>query len=149
MVSKSHSLLHGARVKQHLVLYDGECPLCIFQMKMLTWLDWLNKLALIPLTDPRAQQVAPQLDREQLLAAMHCVAKNGRIYRGARCIRFVGMRLPLLVPLALVLWVPGVIWIAEKMYDLIARNRLTLSRIFGCKEACSILPAKKREQDKV
>ena len=59
------------------------------------------------------------------------------------------MRLPLLVPLALLLWVPGVIWIAEKMYDLIARNRRTLSRIFGCKEACAILPARKRGQDKV
>jgi hypothetical protein len=136
-------------VNQHLVLYDGECPLCIFQMRVLTWLDWFDKLALIPLTDPRAQQAAPQLDREQLLEAMHCVAKDGRIYRGARCIRFVGMRLPLLVPVAIFLWVPGVIWIAEKVYALISRNRRTLSRLFGCKEACSILPARKREQDEV
>ena len=136
-------------MNQHLVLYDGECPLCIFQMRVLTWLDWFDKLALIPLTDPRAQQAAPQLDREQLLEAMHCVAKDGRIYRGARCIRFVGMRLPLLVPVAIFLWVPGVIWIAEKVYALISRNRRTLSRLFGCKEACSILPARKREQDEV
>jgi len=136
-------------VNQHLVLYDGDCPLCIFQMRVLTWLDWCNTLALIPLTDPRAQQAAPQLDREQLLAAMHCVTRDGRIHRGARCIRFVGMRLPLLFPLALLLWVPGVIWIAEKIYNLIARNRKVLSRLFGCKEACSILPARKREQDEV
>ena len=134
---------------KHALLYDDGCPLCIFQMRVLTWLDWLNKLALIPLTDPRAQKAAPQLDREQLLAAMHCVTKDGRIYKGARCIRFVGMRLPLLVPLAILLWVPGVIWIAEKVYNLIARNRLVLSRLFGCKEACSILPARKREQDEV
>ena len=66
-------------MNQHLVLYDGECPLCIFQMRLLTWLDWCNALALIPLTDPRAQQAAPQFDREQLLAAMHCVTKDGRI----------------------------------------------------------------------
>ena len=72
-----------------------------------------------------------------------------RIHRGARCIRFVGMRLPLLFPLALLLWVPGVIWIAEKIYNLLARNRKVLSRLFGCKEACSILPARKREQDEV
>jgi len=136
-------------MNQHLVLYDDECPLCIFQMRLLTWLDWRNTLALIPLTDPRAQRAAPQLSREQLLAAMHCVAKDGRIYRGARCIRHVGMRLPLLVPLALLLWVPGVIWIAEKVYDLIARNRKILSRIFGCKEACAIMPVRRREQDEV
>lgn len=136
-------------MKQHLVLYDDECPLCVFQMRLLTWLDWFNALALIPLTDPRAQEAAPGLDREQLLAAMHCVALDGRIYRGARCIRHVGMRLPLLVPLALLLWVPGVIWIAEKVYDVIARNRKFLSRIFGCKEACAIMPVRKREQDNV
>ena len=136
-------------MNKHLVLYDGECPFCIFQMRVLTWLDWFNALALVPLTDPRAHEAAPQIDREQLLAAMHCVARDGRIYRGARCIRFVGMSLPLLVPLALLLWVPGVIWIAEKVYSFIARNRLTLSRLFGCKEACSILPARKREQDDV
>ncbi len=136
-------------MKQHLVLYDDQCPLCIFQMKLLTWLDWLGKLALVPLTDPRAAEIAPQLSREALLEAMHCVAKNGRIYRGARCIRFVGMRLPLLVPVALFLWVPGVIWIAERVYAWVSRHRLRISRIFGCKDACAILPARKRDQDKV
>jgi len=136
-------------VKQHLVLYDDQCPLCIFQMKLLTWLDWLGKLALVPLTDPRAAAIAPQLSREALLEAMHCVAKSGRIYRGARCIRFVGMRLPLMVPVALFLWVPGVIWIAERVYAWVSRHRLRISRIFGCKDACAILPARKRDQDKV
>lgn len=136
-------------MKQHLVLYDDQCPLCIFQMKLLTWLDWLGKLALVPLTDLRAAAIAPQLSREALLEAMHCVAKNGRIYRGARCIRFVGMRLPLLVPVALFLWVPGVIWIAERVYAWVSRHRLRISRIFGCKDACAILPARKRDQDKV
>jgi predicted DCC family thiol-disulfide oxidoreductase YuxK len=136
-------------VKQHLVLYDDQCPLCIFQMKLLTWLDWLGKLALVPLTDPRAAEIAPQLSREALLEAMHCVAKNGRVYRGARCIRFVGMRLPLMVPVALFLWVPGVIWIAERVYAWVSRHRLRISRIFGCKDACAILPARKRDQDKV
>ncbi len=136
-------------MKQHLVLYDDQCPLCIFQMKLLTWLDWLGKLALVPLTDPRAAEIAPQLSREALLEAMHCVAKNGRVYRGARCIRFVGMRLPLMVPVALFLWVPGVIWIAERVYAWVSRHRLRISRIFGCKDACAILPARKRDQDKV
>ena len=136
-------------MNQHLVLYDDQCPLCIFQMKLLTWLDWLGKLALVPLTDPRAAEIAPQLSREELLEAMHCVSKNGRIYRGAGCIRFVGMRLPLMVPVALFLWVPGVIWIAERVYAWVSRHRLRISRIFGCKDACAILPARKRDQDKV
>ncbi|MEI9898242.1 MAG: DCC1-like thiol-disulfide oxidoreductase family protein [Chthoniobacter sp.] len=74
---------------------------------------------------------------------------QGRIYRGARAIRFMSLRLPLVVPLALFLWIPGVILIAEIVYRQVSRNRLVLSRIFGCKDACAILPARKREQDKL
>ena len=133
----------------HLVLYDGDCPLCIFQSRVLGWLDWFNVLSLVPLSDPRAKEAAPQIEREDLIEAIHCIAKNGRIYRGARCIRFVGMRLPLLVPVALFLWLPGVIYIAEIVYKVISSNRLVLSRLFGCKDACALMPTRKREQDKM
>ena len=134
---------------QHIILYDGDCPMCVFQMKMLSWLDWFGVLALVPLSDSRAQEIAPQLTREDLLEAIHCVTPQGRIYRGARAIRFVGMRLPLLIPVALFLWIPGVILVAEIVYQWVSRNRHLLSRVFGCKDACAILPAKKREQDKL
>lgn len=136
-------------MKQHIVLYDEQCPLCTFQMKLLSWLDWRSVLALLPLSDPRGREVAPQLTREDLLEAIHCVTPEGRIYRGARAIRFVGMRLPLLVPVALFLWLPGVITLAEIAYRWVSRNRLVLSRVFGCKEACAILPKRAREQDKL
>jgi predicted DCC family thiol-disulfide oxidoreductase YuxK len=131
------------------VLYDGECPFCTFQMKVLSWLDWRNQLALVPLSDPRAKAVAPQIRRDDLLEAIHCITSEGRVYRGARAIRFAGMRLPLLVPLALFLWLPGVIWIAEMAYRWVSRHRYLLSRAFGCKDACAIMPAREREQDKL
>ena len=136
-------------MNRHIVLYDDECPMCTFQMRVLSWLDWFNVLALVPLSDPRAQEIAPSLKREDLLEAIHCVDAGGRIHRGARCIRFVGMRLPLLVPVALFLWLPGIIFIAEKIYALVSRNRHLLSRWFGCKEACALLPKRMREHDKL
>jgi len=136
-------------MKQHIVLYDEQCPLCTFQMKLLSWLDWRGVLALVPLSDPRAREIAPQLTREDLLEAIHCITPEGRIHRGARAIRFVGMRLPLLIPVALFLWIPGVIFFAEMGYRWVSRNRLVLSRVFGCKEACAILPKRVREQDKL
>ncbi|MDQ3622454.1 MAG: DUF393 domain-containing protein [Verrucomicrobiota bacterium] len=136
-------------MSRHLVLYDDACPLCTFQMKVLSWLDWGNVLALAPLSDPREQAAVPSLTREDLLEAIHCVTPHGRLYRGARCLRYVGMRLPLLAPLALVLWIPGVIQVAEIVYQWVSRNRLVLSRLFGCKGACTVLPARKREQDQL
>lgn len=136
----------GSGRARHLVLYDDGCPLCTFQMKTLTWLDWRNALDFVPVSDPRAQAAAPDITRENLLEAIHCVATDGRIHRGARCIRFVGMRLPLLVPVALFLWIPGVIFIAERIYMFISRNRLFFSKIFGCKGACAIMPARERKE---
>jgi len=134
---------------KHLVLYDDQCPLCVFQMKMLTWLDWLHVARVVPLSSPEAQQAAPSLEPEQLRAAMHVVTRDRRIFRGARSIRFLSLRMPLLVPLGVFLWVPGVIWVAEKFYQWVAQNRLVLSRLFGCKDACAILPSRKREGDKL
>ena len=131
--------------RAHLLLFDDGCPLCVFQMRLLTWLDWFNTVEMLPLSDSRVTVVAPELSREQLLEAIHCVAASGKIYRGARCFRFLGMRLPLLLPLALFLWIPGVIQIAEWIYRWVSRNRHLLSRLFGCREACAILPARRRD----
>lgn len=132
---------------RHSVLYDGECSLCQFQVRTLTWLDWFNVLRFVPIADPGAAKIAPGLTQEQLLEAIHCVTTEGEVHRGARAIRFMGLRLPLVIPLALVMWIPGVIWICERIYQWVSRNRHRLSRLFGCKEACSILPARRREQD--
>ncbi|MEO6036149.1 MAG: DUF393 domain-containing protein [Verrucomicrobiota bacterium] len=131
----------------NIVLYDDACPLCTFQMRLLTWLDWFNTIHLMPISDPRAAEIAPTLTREKLLEAIHCVTRGGKIHRGARCLRFIGMRMPLLIPMALFLWILGVIWVAEKIYNHISRNRQWLSRIFGCKGACELLPARKRASE--
>ena len=127
------------------LLFDDKCPLCTFQMKVLAWLDWWNVVTLMPLSHPRARVIAPQISRQQLQEAIHCITPGGFVYRGARCIRYVGMRMAPLVPIALILWIPGVIWIAERIYTWISRNRYLLNCIFGCNEACSIMQQRRRE----
>jgi predicted DCC family thiol-disulfide oxidoreductase YuxK len=129
----------------HVVLYDSDCPLCTFQMKSLTWLDWLDRVRFVPIASARAAEIAPQLTREDLMEAIHCVTPSGDIHRGARAIRFLGLRMPLLVPVALFLWVPGVIWVAEMVYRFVSRHRLVFSRLFGCKGACALMPQKSRD----
>ena len=133
----------------NVVLYDGDCSLCTFQSRVITWLDWFNTVSLLPIADPLAHEIAPRLTRTDLQEAIHCVTRGGKIHRGARCLRFIGTRMPLAAPFSLVMWMPGVIFVAEFFYRRLSRNRYMLSRIFGCKEACAILPARKRsnEQD--
>jgi len=116
--------------------------MCIFQTRVISWLDWLSKVELVPLADARAAEIAPDVTRADLLEAIHCVTPDGTIYRGARAFRFLGFRIPVLVPLSLLLWFPGVIWIAEKVYAFIAERRHFFSKFFGCQGACEILPEK-------
>jgi predicted DCC family thiol-disulfide oxidoreductase YuxK len=132
----------NAEARQHVLLYDNECSMCTFQMKVLSHLDWKRTLRLTPLSDPIVPSIAPSLTPEALSEAIHCVTPEGKIHRGARAIRFIGMRLPLLTPVALVLWFPGVIFVAEIIYKWISRNRYVLSRMFGCKTACGIIRKK-------
>ena len=70
--------------RANLVLYDDGCPLCTFQMKLLTWLDWFNRLQLLPISRPEAAALAPGLTAAALREAIHCVTPEGRVHRGAR-----------------------------------------------------------------
>ena len=132
----------------HVVLYDDGCSLCTFQMRVITWIDWFSCVSLVPISSPKAADLAPGVTPEELQEAIHCVTPEGRIYRGARAIRFLSARMPLAWLLALILWIPGIIWIAERIYQWISRNRLQLSRLFGCKGACGVMPVRVRENEK-
>lgn len=129
--------------EKHILLFDSDCPLCTFQSRLLSWMDWFDVVEMLPLKDARAAAIAPGITREDLLEAIHCITPKGDIHRGARAIRFLGMRIPLLVPTGLFLWIPGVIRVAEILYAFISKHRLFLSKIFGCKGACAILPEKR------
>ena len=132
---------------KNTVLYDDGCPMCTFGMRVLTWVDWFGAARLVGLSHPEAKVIGPQLTREQLLEAIHCVTGDGRVYRGARAIRHLGLRMPVLVPLSVLMWVPGVMWIAERIYGVVARNRHVLSKMFGCETVCAVMPAREREDD--
>jgi predicted DCC family thiol-disulfide oxidoreductase YuxK len=124
---------------RHQVIYDDACAFCARQMRWLRRLDWPGRFELVPRSSPEAQ--LPGLMPDALFQAIHCVTTDGRVFRGARCLRFVGLRLPLLAPLAALLWIPGVLGLAERVYAWVSRNRHRLSRRSGaglcCGQACA------------
>ena len=116
------------RATRHTLLYDGDCPFCRGQMRCVRRLDWGRRFALLPLQDEAVGALAPALSREALPEAIHCVAADGRIFRGAACLRFVALRLPVVAPLGLLLWLPGALSLAELSYRWLSRNRHRLGR---------------------
>lgn len=120
------------------LLYDDRCPMCTAQVRLLSRLDGLGAVRPVPMSSAEARAIAPQITSAELHEQIHCVTPKGRIYRGARALRRVGLRVPLLAPLAMALWLPGTMWLAERAYRWVARNRYVLSRVFGCTETCAV-----------
>lgn len=127
-----------------VVLYDDQCPLCAQQMRLIRRLDWFGAIAPMPLSHPEASALAAGIEREQLLEALHCIAPGGKVHRGARAIRRIAMRMPLTAPLALILWIPGMIFAAEWIYRRVSQSRHRLSRLVGCDDACVRPPGRER-----
>lgn len=105
----------------HRIFYDDTCAFCTRQMRRVRALDWLGRFRLVPRSgaEARAAGLAP----DALATAIHCVTAHGRVLRGAACLRFVGLRLPVLAPLAVLLWLPGALALAERAYTWISRRR--------------------------
>lgn len=85
--------------KTHIMLYDDQCHFCILAMKIITWLDWFNRMSLLPISNPKAARLATGVHLDDLMTAIHCVTADGRILRGARALRFTGMRMVLTFPI--------------------------------------------------
>lgn len=118
-------------MKPTVVLYDDECAFCTAQVRHLARLDWFHALRAVPASSPEALQAAPGLTREGLMRELHCVTPSGRVFTAARAFRAFFARVPLLAPMAWLMWVPGVIFVAEAVYRWVADHRSWLSRVLG------------------
>jgi predicted DCC family thiol-disulfide oxidoreductase YuxK len=129
-----------------VVLYDGMCPLCQRGVRILKRLDWLKRFHYQDCRDTdRWPPSAVPLTLEELLAEMHVVTPDRkRALAGYRALRWMAWRIPLLMPLAPFLYVPGVPWLGNRAYLWLAKNRYNL---VPCEGGCRVqLPNKKTEE---
>ncbi len=126
-----------------VLLYDGHCAFCRKSVDQVRRLDWLGVVRFADARDPAALPAteAP-LDPERLLAEMHLVPPGGgRVYHGFGALRWLAWRLPLLWPLAPLLYLPGVPALGQRLYLWVARNRL---RLVPCHGGVCTLPPRPR-----
>lgn len=105
------------------ILYDGSCGFCRASVARLRRFDTQNRVETLDLRHPTAQTRFPQVDREQAMRLMQAVDSGGRVWSGADAWAHIGLLLPGWKLLAWLLLVPGIRWIAAKVYGWIARNR--------------------------
>lgn len=112
-------------------LFDGRCVICQMTRRLVTRLDWRQRVLFLDLHDGRVAAQYAHLDQAALMGAIHVIEPGGRVYAGFAGTRRMLRELPLLFPLWLLLHLPGMNAVGVRVYGWIARHRYAVNRLFG------------------
>lgn len=113
------------------VLYDGACNLCRASVLRVRRMDPRARIDLLDLHDASVAARFPQVNIDEAMRLMQAVDPRGHVYSGADAWARIGLALPGWKSIAWLLLVPGIHFIAQRVYAWIARNRYRWNR-----EAC-------------
>ncbi|MBI3411210.1 MAG: DUF393 domain-containing protein [Planctomycetes bacterium] len=115
------------------VLFDGDCAFCQKSVAILRKLDWLHRLEYVSVREQNLPLLqTPRIAQAPLTDEMHVLTPDGReLFHGFRAFRWLAWRLPVLWPIAPLLYIPGVPSLGQRIYLWIARNRFRLVPCHG------------------
>lgn len=112
------------------LLYDGQCPFCRLEVE---WLNHLNSKGHLAFEDISAPNFNPSqygVTQEDLMGVLHGVFPDGRLVTRIEAFREAYRALGLGWLVAPTEWLI-LRWIFDRLYDLFARYRIPLGRLFG------------------
>jgi predicted DCC family thiol-disulfide oxidoreductase YuxK len=104
-------------------LFDDRCGKCRRFIALSSALDFAGRLEPIGLSDPRRAREFGHFDLDALNFEMHVIDPRNRVFRGFYAIRRIALEVPLMWPLAALLFLPGVSAAGIPIYAWIARTR--------------------------
>lgn len=113
------------------LVYDGDCNFCQRSVALIRRWDRRGALRCLPFQSDAELAALPAIPRSALEQAMHLVAPDGRVFAGAAAAPETLRLMPGGRPLAWLFGLPGVPFVARRVYQLVARNRHRL----GCGSA--------------
>ena len=113
-------------------IYDGYCVICNQTRRTVIALDWLHRVEFLNIHNwNEVNQRYPTLDYEVAMGQMHLVTPDGQLIGGFPAVRRMLRELPLGYPMWLLLQLPGMGILGDKVYKFIARHRYRINRLFG------------------
>ena len=109
-----------------IILFDGQCPLCVRSMRLLLLFDWLGRFICLDFRQEQVSQVIKCVSAEQLEEQMVLITSVGDIKIGFEAWRYIVCKLPLFFISAYLLYLPIVAGLGDKLYRMVARSRLGL-----------------------
>lgn len=123
------------------VFYDGACPLCMREIRMLQRLDKRGRIGFVDIAADGFDATSVGVSFQTLMDRIHGRLPDGSLVEGVEVFR----RLYAAVGLGPVVWMtrlPGIAHLLEAGYATFAKNRLRLTG--RCTDACALPPPAKR-----
>lgn len=108
------------------VLYDGECPLCVREIKMLRWMDRKQRIRFTDISGSDFDTAETGRDMDTLMAEIHGRLPDGSWVIGVEVFRRLYAAVGL-SPLVALTRLPVISHGLEIGYQVFARNRLKLT----------------------
>ena len=106
------------------LLFDGHCGFCQHSVAKLRVLDPFGYLEPVDFhTVPDLASLHPDLTPQRCKSRMQLIEPDGRLSEGFLSVRRMSLRMPLLMPLAPLLYLPGMGWVGQRVYDWVAAHR--------------------------
>ena len=105
------------------ILYDGACGLCRASVARVRRMDPHGLIETLDLHDSTVATRFPQVDQEEAMRLMQAVDPAGRVYSGADAWARMGLVMRGWKLIFSLILVPGIHWVAQRVYGWIARNR--------------------------
>ncbi len=111
-----------------LLIFDGQCVLCLRAVETLRSLPCEAEIDMVPLQQNPLPALPCKLTREQLQAEIHVIETDGTVFKGADALIRILRTVPSLRWLEPMYRVPGLRPAASFFYKWIAKHRY---RLFG------------------
>lgn len=108
------------------VFYDGECPLCMKEIRMLERMDRGNRIVFTDISAPTFDASEVGLDQDTLMARIHGRLPSGELIDGVEVFRRLYSAVGMGGVVALTR-IPGISHALDLGYSVFAKNRLSLT----------------------
>ena len=106
-----------------IVAYDNTCLFCIDVKKDIDRIDRGKKLKWIGIDKFKYKKY--KLKKEDLLKEMYLI-DNEKVYKGYYAWKQISKRVPLMYPFYVILLIPGMDFIGDKIYKIVSKHRYKL-----------------------
>lgn len=108
------------------VFYDGACPLCVREIRMLQRRDHAGRIGFVDIAAPDFDPDTVGVTWDALMARIHGRLPDGTLVEGVEVFRRLYAAVGFRRLVAATRW-PGVSWLLDLAYRTFAKNRLRLT----------------------